>query len=249
MEVYLMTQSINYAHRGFSGEYPENTMLAFKKAVEAGCDGIETDVQLTKDGVAVLCHDETLDRTTKGKGLLSKYTYSELCDLDAGIKFGKKFKGEKIPTLDELLLLCKNNNILINIELKNGIVMYDSLEKIVIDKVIKFNMLDKCILSSFNHYSMVACKEINPEIKTGLLYTAGLYKPSIYGKYTGADALHPFFYSVLHKEVVDDIKSANLKINAYTVDEEAHMKALINLGIDGIITNYPNRLAAILKNK
>lgn len=241
-----MKKSLNIAHRGFSGRYPENTMLAFIKAIEAGSDGIETDVQLTKDRVAVICHDETLDRTTTGSGFINNYTYKELCDFDSGLNFGKEFEGLKIPTLDEFLDYVKDKNLYINLELKNGIILYENLEEIVIKKVHDYKLQDNVILSSFNHYSMVHCKKIDSNIKTGLLYEAGLFEPERYAEYVGADALHPQFFSVIHKPIVDAIKSKNLKINTYTVNEEKYMKELISLGIDGIITNFPDKLSKLL---
>ena len=102
---------LNHAHRGASGYFPENTMLAFMKAVEMGCDGIETDVQMTRDGVLVLIHDERIDRTTNGYGLVKDYSYAELCRLDAGSWFGARFAGTKIPTVGELLLLARDTGI------------------------------------------------------------------------------------------------------------------------------------------
>lgn len=242
-----MNRALNIAHRGFSGLYPENTMLAFQKAVEAGCDGIENDVQLTKDGVAVICHDELVDRTTDGKGLICEYTYKDLSKLDAGIRREKKFKGQRIPTLDEFLDYVKDKNLYINIELKTGIIVYEGIEELVIKKIHEYKLQNKVILSSFNHYSMVLCKKIDNSIKTGLLYEAGLYHPEKYAEYVGADALHPLFYSVLNEEVVKDIKKKNFIINTYTVNEEKYMKRLMELGIDGIITNYPDKLKKILE--
>lgn len=242
-----MHRSLNIAHRGFSGKYPENTMLSFKKAVEAGCDGIENDVQLTKDGVAVICHDEKIDRTTNGTGFIKDYTYKELLKFDAGIKFGKEFKGLTIPTLDEFLDYVKDKNLYIDIELKTGVILYDGIEEIVIRKINEYGIKEKTILSSFNHYSMVKCKTIDNAMKTGLLYAAGLYEPQRYAEYVGADALHPLFYSVLNEQIVKNIKNANLLINTYTVNEEIYMKKLIQLGIDGIITNYPDKLKKVLK--
>lgn len=242
-----MHRSLNIAHRGFSGKYPENTMLSFKKAVEAGCDGIENDVQLTKDGVAVICHDEKIDRTTNGTGFIKDYTYKELLKFDAGIRWGKEFKGLAIPTLDEFLNYVKDKNLYLDIELKTGVILYDGIEEIVIRKINEFGVKEKTILSSFNHYSMVKCKTIDNTVKTGLLYTAGLYEPQRYAEYVGADALHPLFYSVLNEQIVKSIKNAGFLINAYTVNEEIYMKKLIQLGIDGIITNYPDKLKKVLE--
>jgi glycerophosphoryl diester phosphodiesterase len=242
-----MNRTLNIAHRGFSGIYPENTMLSFEKAVEAQCDGIENDVQLTKDGIAVICHDELVDRTTDGRGLISEYTYRDLCKLDAGIKWGKRYKGMRIPTLDEFMDYVKDKDLFINIELKTGIIPYKGIEELVIGKIHQYKLQDKVILSSFNHYSMVLCKQIDSGIRTGLLYEALLYHPEKYAEYVGADALHPSFYSVLDEHVAGDIKKKGFSINTYTVNEERYMKRLIELGIDGIITNYPDKLKKVLQ--
>lgn len=242
-----MKKSLNIAHRGFSGYYPENTMLAFKKAVEAGCHGIETDVQLTKDGVAVICHDETLERTTTGSGYIKDFTYKELMEFDAGIKFHEKFKGEKIPTLEEFLGYVKDKNLYINLELKNTLVLYENIEEKVISKLHEYKLGKSSILSSFNHYSMVKCKSIDSSIKTGLLYGDGLYKPENYLAYVGADALHPHYFMLLHEEILAGIKAKNIEINTYTVNDEQTMKKLIELGIHGIITNFPDKLGKLLE--
>lgn len=242
-----MNKSLNIAHRGFSGKYPENTMLAFKKAVEVGCQGIETDLHITKDGVIVICHDETIDRTTNGSGFIRDYNYKELSNFDAGVKFGKEFEGEKIPTIEEFLNYVKDKNLLINLELKNDIIAYEQMEKKVIDKIYEFKLKNNIILSSFNHYSMIRAKEYDSSIKTGLLYEATLYNVHDYVKTVGADALHPFFPSVMDENIVRQIKNSGTMINTYTVNKEEHMKALIKLGIDGIITNYPDKLKKILQ--
>ncbi len=138
-----MKKTLNIAHRGFSGVYPENTMLAFEKAIEVGCDGIETDVQLTKDGFLVICHDEQLDRTTTGTGLIKDFTLKELMNFDAGIKFGEEFKGLKIPTLEEFLKYVSDKNIIINIEIKNSIVDYENIEEITYDLIKKYKLEER----------------------------------------------------------------------------------------------------------
>lgn len=237
--------SKNIAHRGASGYYPENTMLAFEKAIEMGCHGIETDVHLTKDGIAVICHDETIDRTTDGKGYIKDYTYEQLCRFDAGIKFGDRFKGLKIPSIDEFIDLIKNRNLIINFELKNDRIKYKDIEKVVIDKIYKAKIEDNSIISSFNHYSVMKCKELDENIKTGFLYDNQLYDPGSYGRKAGVYALHPN-YITLEDDIVENIKENNLKINTYTVNEEEDMIRLAKLDIDGIITNYPDKLKVIL---
>ncbi len=237
---------LNYAHRGASGYYPENTMPAFVKAVEMGCDGIETDVQMTRDGVLVLIHDETVNRTTGGIGFVKDFRYRELCRLDAGAWFAREFSGAKVPTAEELLLLAKDTGIRINFEIKTGIVQYEGIEEKLIDLIHRYGWQDRVILSSFNHYSMVRAKEITGNIKTGLLYMEGLYKPGRYAKSTGADALHPYFYA-LNEEVVREIKAEGLLINPFTVNDSTVMGHLLQLGVDGIITNYPDKLKTIVE--
>ena len=236
---------INYAHRGASSYYPENTMLSFEKAIELGCTGIETDVQMTKDGVLVLIHDHLLDRTTKGKGLVKDFTFAELKKLDAGSFKDKSFSHCSIPSVEDLILLVQNKNTIINFEIKSDIVLYENIEEKLIDMIYKFNMQQRVILSSFNHYSMVKCKEISKEIKTALLYMEGLFKPEHYCNYTGADALHPYYPS-LTKEIVDNAHGIGLAVNPYTINDEKTMKQMLDLGVDGIITNYPDKLNTLL---
>lgn len=237
---------INYAHRGASGNYPENTMLAFQKAIEQGCTGIETDVQMTHDGVLVLIHDERLSRTTTGRGYIKDFTYNEIRKFSAGMWFDKKYKNEYVPKVEELLKLAKEKNITINFELKTGIVEYPGIEEKLIKMIYSYDMQDKVILSSFNHYSMVKCKEISKDIKTGLLYMAGLYKPYEYCRAVGADAIHPSYYSI-NEKVIKECRLAGVKVNPYTINDEEMMKKFVSYGVDGIITNYPDRLKRILK--
>lgn len=239
--------TINYAHRGASAYYPENTMLSFEKAIEMGCTGIETDVQLTKDGVLVLIHDELVDRTTNGKGFVKDYPYNELNKLDAGCWKSNEFTGLKIPTVEELLLLTKDKNIIINFELKNGIVMYEGIEQKLIDLIHKHRMESKVIFSGFNHYSMAKCHKISKEISTGVLYMEGLYKPYNYAKTLGAKAIHPHF-NALNEEVIKRSQKHRVKINVFTVNDEKQMKFFLDMKVDGIITNYPDILHELMNN-
>lgn len=240
--------TINYAHRGASGYYPENTMVAFEKAMEMGCTGFETDVQVTKDGVLVIIHDEMVDRTTDGVGWIKDYTYNELIKLDAGSWKSKEFSAARIPTLEEFISLVKDKDLIINLELKTGIVLYEGIEEKVIDLIYKNKMEKKVILSSFNHYSVVRCKEISKELKTGLLYSDGLYKPYNYAIATGADAIHPNFRAI-NDDIIRESKAAGVEVNLYTVNEEKDMRRFFKLGVGGIITNYPDKLNKIMAEK
>lgn len=243
-----MSQLINFAHRGSSAICPENTMAAFAKGLEQGATGIETDVQMTKDGRLVLIHDESVARTTGAEGLVKDYTYEELAKLDAGSWFGAAFQGERIPLLEELLELTKNRGTIVNIELKNGSIQYPELEKLVIETVRHYKMSEQIVISSFNHYSLVECKHIDPEIRTGLLYGEGLYKPWEYAKLAKADALHAYHRAVL-PEWVAEAKQHGVVYHPWTVNDEEQMKALIDAGVAGIITDYPDVLGGLLQTK
>jgi glycerophosphoryl diester phosphodiesterase len=238
---------VNYAHRGASGYYPENTVLSFQKALEMGCTGIETDVQLTKDGVLVLMHDEMVNRTTNSTGFVKDYSYKELSVLDAGAWMSEEYKGLKVPTAEELILMVKDKNVIINFEIKSGVIIYDGIEEKLIDLIYKYGMENRVILSSFNHYSMVHCKEISQDIKTGLLYMEGLYKPGAYAKTARADAIHPNFYA-MKGEIIREVKDEGIMVNTFTVNDINYMKYFINIGVDGIITNYPDKLKNILES-
>ena len=145
----------NFAHRGFSGKYPENTMLAFQKAIEVEADGIELDVQLTKDGELVIIHDETIDRTTDGKGYVIDYTYEELSKFDASYIYRGKVEFNKIPTLKEYFELVKDLDFITNIELKTGINEYLGIEEKVYKLIKEYQLEEKVIISSFNHFSIL----------------------------------------------------------------------------------------------
>lgn len=241
-----MSQFINFAHRGASGTCPENTMAAFVKALQLGANGIETDVQMTKDGQLVLIHDETVKRTTGSDGWVKDYTLEELKKLDAGSWYGEEFRGEPIPTLEELLVLAKEHNLHVNIEFKNGVVQYPELEKKTIELVRQYDMMEQVIVSSFNHYSLVLTKQLAPEMQTGILYMEGLYEPWVYAKRIGATALHAFRVAV-RKEWVEQAREQGIRYHPFTVNEEQEMQALLHAGVSGIITDYPDKLAKLIK--
>ncbi|MFR3818071.1 MAG: glycerophosphodiester phosphodiesterase [Fusobacterium varium] len=236
----------NFAHRGFSGKYPENTMLAFKKAIESGVDGIELDVQLTKDGEVVIIHDETIDRTTDGKGLVSSYTYEELSKFDASFIYRNQIEFNKIPTLREYFELIKNKKIITNIELKTGVFEYAGIEEKVWNLIQEYEMEEKVIISSFNHYSILRMKNIAPNLKYGLLSETWLINAGKYTHDLGIQCYHPVHYNLV-PEVIDEIKKYGIEINTYTVNKESDIRYLIEKGIDIIIGNFPDLTGIIIK--
>ncbi|OZB91765.1 glycerophosphodiester phosphodiesterase [Paenibacillus sp. XY044] len=240
-----MDSIINFAHRGASAVCPENTIAAFARSLELGATGIETDVQLSRDGRLILIHDETLSRTTNGSGWVQDHDLEELRKLDAGSWFHPDFAEERLPLLEELLELVQNTGTVINIELKNTKVPYAGLEEKVIDMVRRYNMSERIVISSFNHYSLLLCKQLAPEIRTGILYMEGLYEPWEYARSVQADALHAYHFAVLPEFVVG-AKAAGKVYHPWTVNEEKEMQRLIDAGAAGIITDYPDKLAALL---
>ena len=236
----------NFAHRGFSGKYPENTMLAFRKAVEEGVDGIELDVQLTKDGEVVIIHDETIDRTTDGKGLVVSYTYDELRKFDASFKFRGQCGFNPIPTLREYFELVKDKNIVTNIELKTGLNEYFGIEEKVWKLIEEYRLEDRVLISSFNHYSVLRMKSIAPNLKYGLLTETWIINAGKYTEDVGVKCYHPHFFSMT-AENVKELKEHNIEINVYTVNEEKDIRDMIEKGIDIVIGNYPDLTKKILE--
>ncbi len=237
---------LNIAHRGFSGKYPENTMLAFKKAVEAGADGIELDVHFTKDGEVVIIHDERIDRTSDGEGYVVDFTYAEISGFDASAGFAGVYGFNRIPTLREYFELVKPiEGFITNIELKTSINEYPGIEKVVLELIDEFGLEDRIIISSFNHYSIMRTKAINPRIKCGFLESSWIYNFGEYTKTRGVECVHPLYLS-LNEESVSEIKSNGIQINTWTVNKEADVERLYNLGVDAVISNYPDMVKGVI---
>jgi len=234
------------AHRGASKQAPENTMAAFRRALELGVGGIELDVHLSSDGYLMVTHDEQVDRTSNGKGLVRDKTFAELRALDFGSWFSPEFKGEKIPELEEVLELLTGWDGLLNIEIKNGPIFYPGIEKATSEALEKYKFTNHTIISSFNHYSLVEIRKVNADIKTAPLYMAGLYEPWGYARRIGAVAIHPLFYNIV-PEVMKGCKQNGIKVNPFTVDQPEHIKAMAAAGVDGIITNVPDIAISILR--
>ncbi|SCY89452.1 glycerophosphodiester phosphodiesterase [Alkaliphilus peptidifermentans] len=227
------------AHRGASGYAPENTMASFLKALEMGADGIELDIHLSADEHLIVCHDEKVDRTTNGEGFIKDLSLKMLKELDAGSWFDEKYINQKIPTLEEVLELLIGKNILLNIEIKSGPIFYNGIEKRIVEVISKYGYINQTIFSSFNHFSLVDIKKINNKLKTAPLYMAGLVNPWKYAKEIGADGIHPMFYGI-NSDIVKGCLEHNLFINTFTVNAPHHLKSIIDLGVTGVITNYPD---------
>ena len=229
-----------WGHRGASGHAPENTLPAFQMAADMGADGVELDVQETKDGVLVVCHDETVDRTSNGAGWVKDFTFEEIRKLDFS-GGNAAYEGLKIPSMEEVLDLLAPTGLTINIELKTGIVFYDRIEEKILQLVRNKNWEDRVIYSSFNHYSVRRIKELDPAAKTGLLYADGPIDMPGYGKRIGADALHPALYNLQYPDLLEDCRRYGLAVNVWTVNSAQELLLCRDLGVNAVITNYPEK--------
>ncbi|MBP3892263.1 MAG: glycerophosphodiester phosphodiesterase [Solobacterium sp.] len=241
-----MNKPLIWAHRGASGYAPENTLIAFQKAVDLKADGVELDVQRSKDGVLVVCHDETIDRTSDGKGWIQDLTFEELRSYNFNTRF-KEFGNQKIPTFEEVLNLLKPTGLTINIELKTGVLFYPGIEKEVVEMVHACGMEEHVVYSSFNHASCLKVRECNPNAYLGFLNRDGFIGYEEYAKAHGVQAIHPPIYHLQYPDVIADCKRLGLDINVWAVDEEKYMRMCIEMGVHAIITNYPDVARKVLK--
>src|ERR1700704_5123996 len=234
------------AHRGASGHAPENTLAAFKKAVAMGATFIETDLQMSRDARLVAIHDATVDRTTNGQGAVHDMTLSELRRLDAGSWFGSEYAGEKIPTLEELLAFSQRNDVVFYLELKpqgswGG-------EHALIGALRESGEIPRTVVISFDASVVLTLRKIEPTLMTGLLYDGQIEKPLEKALDVGArqvvargDLVTPALLSEARKK--------DLQVVCWTVNHPAHMRMLMAAGVDGIMSDYPDRLVGAVKKE
>jgi glycerophosphoryl diester phosphodiesterase len=229
-----------FAHRGYSAKAPENSMAAFQLAWDVKADGIELDVHLSKDGQVVVIHDETLERTTSGRGFVVEHTVQELKRYSNGSWFSLKYAEETIPTLREVLEWLESTGMVINIELKNNRIAYRGLEEKVIAEIERVGLEKRVILSSFNHESLKHLHAFRPHYSLAALYDFLLFKPWKYAKALGVSAVHPDYRSVTEK-MVAKCRQAGIAVRPYTVDRGKDLKRMFALGVDAVFTNEPRR--------
>jgi glycerophosphoryl diester phosphodiesterase len=232
-----------FAHRGYSASFAENTMSAFLGAEKAGADGLELDVQLTKDGEIVVIHDEKVDRITSGNGFVKDFTYKEIRKLNANKKGLKK---EPVPSLIEVLEWLKTNKLVCNIELKNSIIPYEGMEEKVIQLVRQYELTDRIIISSFNHYSIVYCYRLAPEIEIAPLFLEGIYMPWVYSQSIQAKGFHPK-HTVVPDEIIKSSMENGIAVRPYTVNKEADMHRLFKIECSAFITDDPVKALRLRK--
>lgn len=232
------------AHRGWSGKAPENTLSAIRFALEdPNVHSIEVDIQLTKDGVPILMHDFTLDRTTNGTGFVKDISSAELKTLDAGSWFHEKFAGEAVPTLEEALALVKGANKQLNIELKAAGDLYQGMERKVVSLVKQFQMENEVIITSFEHEIIKKIGLMTDSIRTGLIFLGlpVLLKEQI--KETRVSFLS-MAYPYVTKQLATEMAENGLELIAWTVDDVHSIETIKRLHESIIIcTNFPDRLS------
>jgi len=240
---------LNIAHRGASAAAPPNTLAAFRRAAELGADGIELDAHLSADGAVVVIHDFTVDSTTDGSGRVAGMTLAALKELDAGARFDPAFAGERIPTLEEVFAAV-GRQLLINVELKTMSFQDSGLERRVVELVERHGLAEWVLLSSFPPAAIRRARRLAPHLPIGFLYeTAPLSRlarllaalmPGLH-----PDAIHPH-WTMVRPSVVHRAHRRGRRVVTWTVDEPDTMRRLTGWGVDAIITNYPDRLRAVL---
>ena len=246
------------AHRGSNREAPQNTLPAFRKAIEAGTDGFETDVHLSADGVPVICHNYTIDDTSDGSGEIGSYTLGELKKFDFGAYFSEEFRGTQLPTLDEFLdVAAPSEAEIINIELKcpskQGMA---PLVRKTVEAVRAYGIADRVIVSSFSPAILKLCKAAAPEIRTAFLYPTNrpsvcrpvFLNPFFIVRRVKADYIHPMAANVT-AGLVQAAHLLGVGVNVWTVNDAMTVKRLAAFGVDGIITDCPGKVKELLNKK
>jgi glycerophosphoryl diester phosphodiesterase len=248
-------QPANISHRGGRHWAPENTLVAFKMSLDIGVEGLELDVQRCASGELVVIHDELVNRTTNGVGLVEQITYDELKRLDAGSFWHDEyedvgrvnFKGENIPLLKDVLDLV-DGRAFVNVELKNTPIEYPGIEDDLIDLLSDYPHRDKIIVSSFDHRLMYSLKEKESGLSIALLADALFVNVVDLAKQIGADYWHPCFGS-LRKEAVEEAHAAGLKVNAWTINTPREWAMALDWELDGVITDDPLVYKAFLERR
>lgn len=241
---------LNMGHRGAREVAPENTLSSFLAAEMMGAHGIELDVMFSKDHELVVIHDYDLDATSNGKGPVKGYTMAEIKEFDAGSWFDEAFTGERIPTLQEVLKAI-DPETLINIELKTESPATDGLENAVVEVIREYNLYKRVIVSSFNPIALLRVKWADKNIPVGLLYAPDLPRYLSEGWFISLlrpEALHPEI-GMVDENYMERARKKGYRVNVWTVNEAADMKRMLDLEVDGIITDRPDLLQQLMEER
>ena len=235
---FAMTKIV--AHRGASAYAPENTLEAFRLAVEMGADGVELDVHLTRDGQLAVCHDENIARVAGVKGVIKDMTLAELKACDFGCRF-PQYRGAKMPTLDEVYALLAPTGLTVNVELKTNVYAYEGIEEKCAQAAERWGMTGRVYYSSFNFVSLERVKKVDPALPTALLYGRAIPDIEDIARRLGAEALHPDFSLMYAPGAMERAARAGLKVRPWTVDGPEDIRRLADMGAESIITNVPDQ--------
>ena len=236
-----------FAHKGASGYAPENTLIAIKKAIEMKVEGIEIDIQLTRDGRIVLMHDWKVDRTTTGRGYVYELDFDYIRTLDAGQWFTKDFIGEVVPTLEEVLDILPQD-MMLNIEIKDTARHHSKIEEKLLEVLKKYpDKFENIIVSSFHHDKIKKLQELEPKLKLALLTNSEFIEIEKYLSTNGVSSYsyHPEINHVL-KEDIEKLHAKGVKIFVWTVNKEEDLNYLVKLGVDGVISDYPDLMKELI---
>ncbi len=239
------SKPIVIAHRGGSDWAPENTIAAFRKALEFGVDGIELDVQRCRSGELVVFHDPDIGRTTNGVGLIKDICYAELKRISAGLWFDEEFRGEHVPLLSEVLELI-DGKVILNIELKNTPIEYPGIEGELLELLKNYAHCDKVIISSFDHQIICNIHERAPHLRLALLADALLVDLPAYAERIGATVWHPRI-DTLRADSVAQAQAAGLQVCAWTLNDARKWEYALRIGLDGIVSDDPLGLMNFLE--
>lgn len=232
---------LSIAHRGAAGITPENTKLAFLKALDLGADAIEFDVQLTKDDVCIVFHDESLERTTNGEGFVADTSWEVISKLDAGSWFAASFKNIEVPTFEEVLKTLGGRTIL-NVELKPDKGRAEKLVRHVITAVARFDLFESVVFSSFDLPSIELLRRLVPKARIGVFCLPHRLAQAVaVAARVGAETIHPHV-AMVDKDLVAEAHRRGWKVWAWTANEPGEIELLAALGVDGIFTDYPDRV-------
>lgn len=239
----------NIAHRGFSGKYPENTKIAFAKAIELGADMIELDVTLSRDRVPIVIHDDTVDRTSDGKGKVRNLTLDKLRLLDFGSWQSAKFSDQRISTLEEVLQQIKNSKIGLNIEIKSSAFekkySESCIESQTLQLIQKYKLFNRIVISSFEPRVLLRLRELSANVKLAYLIEPNYKKikldPIFFVHQVKAVSLN-MHKSQLKTEIFKKASLENIPVYVYTVNTIKEMRKMHLLGVAGVFTNYPDKL-------
>jgi len=232
------------AHRGASGHAPENTMAAFRRAVELGATFIETDLRLSRDARFVAIHDSTLDRTTNGRGLVRDFTLEQLRELDAGSWFRPEFAGERIPTIEEIFAFARETDVGFYLEIKHEGTW--GIHHAMAEALRSAKEAAQCVVISFDARTLENLRRLDAMLMMGLLFETQMPNAIEKAQSIGARQILPRA-DLVTRELVEAAHRADMQIATWTVNEPEQMRALIAAGVNGIMTNYPDRLCAAIE--